>query len=147
MQDTESGLVSSYRLVARKPTTTDKSKISILPNNGVRPARCATTREKPEYSREEENVGRDAQRKSQERYSRRLQSVAAYHDRQHAIVRLDDLISNTLPSESRPLRSGLDARPPDRSIVTTRQMYIPLGRSPRACLGSDRSCALIQTEG
>ena len=68
--------------------------IEILPNNGVRPARCATTREKPEHSREEENVGREAQRKSQERYSRRLQSVAAYHDLQHAIVLLDDLISN-----------------------------------------------------
>ena len=80
--------------------------IEKLPNNGVRPAPCVATREKPEYSREEEYVGRDAQGKGQERYSRRLQSVAAYHDLQHAIVRLDDLISNTSPLESRPLRSG-----------------------------------------
>ena len=78
----------------------------ILPNDGVRPARRATTREKPAHNREGENVGRDAQRKSQERYSRRLQRVAAYHDLQHATVRLDDLISNTSPSESRPPWSG-----------------------------------------
>ena len=39
--------------------------------------------------------------------SRYLKSVAAYHDLQHAVGRLDDLISDTLLSKPRPLRSGL----------------------------------------
>ena len=64
--------------------------------------------------------------------SRNLQSAAAYHDLQHAAGRLDDLISDTSPSKSKPLRSGLctSCNLPARTCATRRVAPNASARSP-----------------
>ena len=82
----------------RNPNTARKKKTRLAPNTiGT------NTRERPRGKARKSSVTETI------KDSRHLQSVAAYHDLQHAEVRLDDLISTSLPSKSRPLRSGFCA--------------------------------------
>ena len=85
-------------------------------------------------------MGREAQRKSQERYSRRLQTVAAYHDLQHASRRPDlqhvtvEVRTSSVPilRATRRLARDVSARSVGRSISmcsTLRTLVRPTARS------------------